>query len=101
MLAVGLATSLGLWALGIPLPLTLGIIAGVFGFVPNLGPIVSAVPALLVALTLGPLDALYVAALYVAINLADGYALTPSLQRRAVSVPPALILLGQVVMGAL
>jgi predicted PurR-regulated permease PerM len=101
MLAVGLTTSLGLWALGIPLPLTLGVIAGVFGFVPNLGPIVSAVPALLVALTLGPLDALYVAALYVAVNLADGYALTPFLQKRAVSVPPALILLGQVVMGAL
>jgi predicted PurR-regulated permease PerM len=101
MLAVGVATGLGLWALDIPLALTLGVIAGVFGFVPNLGPLLSAVPALLVALAINPLHALYVAILYVVINLADGYGLTPFLQMRAVSLPPALILIGQVVMGAL
>lgn len=101
MVAVGLVTTLGLWALGIPLPVTLGVIAGVFGFVPNIGPIASAVPALLVALAIGPLQGLYVAVLYVAVNLADGYGLTPLLQKRAIAVPPALILVGQVVLGAL
>jgi predicted PurR-regulated permease PerM len=101
MLAVGIATALGTWALGIPLAPTLGVLAGVLGFVPNIGPIVSAVPAVLVAFTVSPLHALYALGLYLSINLADGYGLTPWLQRRAVSLPPALILSGQIVTAAL
>lgn len=101
MAAVGAVTTLGLWLLDIPLPVTLGGIAGLLGFVPNLGPIVSVVPAALIALTVSPLHVVYVVALYLAVNLADGYALTPWLQQRAVSVPPALLLTGQIVAGAL
>lgn len=100
MLAVGVVTTLGLWIIGIPLPGTLGLLAGVLGFVPNIGPVVSAVPALLLALTQSPLAAAYVSGLYLAVNLMDGYLLTPWLQKRAVSVPPALILTSQVVLGA-
>jgi len=101
MTAVGLVTWLGLWILGIPLPLTLGLLAGLLGFVPNLGPIASAIPAVVLAFTLGPLHVVYVIVLYLAVNLADGYGLTPLLQKKTVSVPPALLLTGQVVMGAL
>lgn len=101
MTAVGGATALGLWLIGIPLPLTLGVIAGLLGFVPNFGPLASAVPAVLLAFTVGPSHVLYVAILYVCINLADGYVLTPWLQKRAVALPPALIIVNQVVMGAL
>lgn len=101
MAAVGVVTTLGLWALGIPLPVTLGLIAGLFGFVPNIGPILSAVPAVLLALTIDPMHAVYVVALYLAVNLADGYLLTPWVQKRAVSLPPALILSAQVLLGAL
>jgi predicted PurR-regulated permease PerM len=100
MTAVGVATTLGLWLLGIPLPVTLGLIAGVLGFVPNIGPIVSAVPALLLAFTVSPMHAVYVLALYLAINTADGYGLTPWVQKRAVEVPPALTLTAQVLFGA-
>jgi predicted PurR-regulated permease PerM len=101
MTAVGVITTLGLWALGIPLPVTLGLIAGVFGFVPNVGPIVSAVPAALLAFTVGPMHVVYVLALYLVVNLADGYGLTPWIQKRAVAVPPALIITGQALAGAL
>lgn len=101
MSAVGLVTTLGLWVIGIPLPITLGLIAGLLGFVPNIGPIVSAVPAVLLAVTVGPLHVVYVLVLYVGINLADGYGLTPWIQKKAVAVPPALIITGQVIAGAL
>ena len=51
MAVIGVLDGVGLWLLGVPLPLTLGIIAGLFTFVPNFGPIASAVPAVLMALT--------------------------------------------------
>ncbi len=101
MTAVGVVTAIGLSILGIPLAVTLGVLAGLLGFVPNIGPLVSAVPALLLAVSLGPLPLLYTALLYVGINLADGYLLTPLLQRRAVSLPPAVLLFAQLLMGVL
>lgn len=54
MLFVALATSIGLWLLEVPLPLTLGVLARVLGFVPNFGPLVSVVPAALLAFSAGP-----------------------------------------------
>jgi predicted PurR-regulated permease PerM len=101
MTAVGVGTGIGLWIIGVPLPVTLALIAGSLGFVPNIGPVVSAVPAVLLAITIDATHAVYVLILYLAINLADGYGLTPWVQKRAVSVPPALILTSQVVFGAL
>jgi predicted PurR-regulated permease PerM len=100
MFAVGLVTWIGLAVLGIPLAFPLALLAGVLGFVPNIGPIVSAVPALLIATTLGLPEVVYVGILYVAINLADGYLLTPMIEKRSVATPPAIILVGQVVFGA-
>lgn len=101
MTVVGGATMLGLYLLDVPLPVPLGLAAGALGFIPNLGPIISAVPALLLAATMGVDTTLYVAALYLTVNLADGFVLTPLLQKHAVSTPAALILASQLVAGAL
>lgn len=101
MTAVGFATTIGLWIIGIPLAVTLGLLSGFLGFVPNIGPIVSAIPALLIAATIDLAHVGYVLALYIVINLADGYGLTPLLEKRAVSTPAALALLSQLVFGAL
>lgn len=101
MSAVGIATSVGLWALGVPLPLTLGMLSGMLGFIPNIGPIISAIPALLLAATLGPAYIVYVLLLYLAINLVDGYVLTPLVDRRSVSNPPALVITSQLLFGVL
>jgi predicted PurR-regulated permease PerM len=101
MAIVGVATTVGLMLLGAPLPFALGLIAFVFDFVPYIGPILSVVPALLVALSEGTNMALYVVALYVGVQTAESYLLTPIIQQRAVRLPPALLLLWQVLFGVL
>lgn len=101
MLCVGIITGLGLWALGVPLALSLGILAGLLEFVPFIGPIVAAIPAVLVAFTLGPLSALQVAVLYLAIQQLEGNLLVPLLQKWAVSLAPALGISAVVIFGVL
>ena len=93
-------TAGGLWLLGVPLALTLGLLSGLLNFIPNVGPLLAAAPALLIALTQGPTQALYVAVLYLAYQSVDGYLLTPIVTQRTVAVPPAVTLLAQVLLGA-
>lgn len=101
MLAVGMMSWLGLRALSIPLPEVLGAIAFIMGFVPVIGPIVAAVPALLMAATEGWTSVAYVAVLYAGIQVLEGNLITPMVQARAVDMPPALLVLTQVVLGLL
>ncbi|NIR60966.1 MAG: AI-2E family transporter [Gammaproteobacteria bacterium] len=101
MAAVGVLTSLGLWLIGMPLVLALGLIAGLFSFVPYIGPIVSALPAVLIGLVQGPLMALYVVAVYAVVQFIEGNLITPITQERVVALPPAVLLTAQVMMGVL
>jgi predicted PurR-regulated permease PerM len=99
MLFVGGLTWLGLWLLGIGMPLTLAVLAALLTFIPNLGPIIAAVPAVLIALLDGPATAVWVVVLYIAIQTIESYLLTPLLQQQAVSLPPALTITTQLVMA--
>lgn len=101
MAVIGCLTTLGLWLLEIDLALVLGIIAALLSFVPNIGPIVALVPALLIAFVSGPDQAMYVIALYAAIQTFESYILTPLLQQRMVDLPPALTITMQVLFGFL
>lgn len=101
MTIVGVLTGIGLWGLGIPLALTLGIIAGLLAFIPNFGPVMSVIPAVLLGLLQGPMMALYVLALYSAVQLVESYLITPIIQSWAVSLPPVLLITFQVLMGVL
>jgi len=94
-------TALGLWLLGVPLALTLGLLSGLLNFIPNLGPILAAIPAVLIALVESPTLALYVGLFYLIYQTVDGYLLTPLVQEHTISMPPALIISAQVSMGAL
>jgi predicted PurR-regulated permease PerM len=60
MAVIGVLTALGLWALGIPLVVALGWLAALLTFIPNLGPILAAVPAVLLAVAADPITALWV-----------------------------------------
>ncbi|WP_461151061.1 AI-2E family transporter [Spirosoma pulveris] len=101
MTVVGVTTSVGLALLGIPFPIVLGILAGILNFIPNLGPYIALAPALLVALPQGASSVVYVFALYMGVQSLEGYVLTPLLDKKFVSLPPALLLFGQVLLGIL
>ncbi len=101
MLAVGVLTTIGLWLLGVPLALTIGLISGLVSFVPIIGPIVSVVPAALLALLVSPMHVLYVGALYLGVQGLDNYLVTPIVQHRVVALPHALTLIAEVIAGLL
>lgn len=101
MTVVGVVTSIGLAILGVPFAIVLGIIAGILNFIPNLGPYIALAPALLVALPGGMSQVLYVFLLYMGVQSLEGYVLTPLLDKKFVSLPPALLLFGQVLLGVL
>ncbi|MGC3874015.1 AI-2E family transporter [Halomonas sp. GXIMD04776] len=99
MSVIGLLFGLGLWVLGVPMALSLGILAGLLSFIPYLGPALAAIPALLVAFTQGSTTMLYVGLLYLAIQFLESNIVTPLVQRKAVSIPPALLLIVQLLLG--
>jgi predicted PurR-regulated permease PerM len=94
MLIVGSLTFVALLLIGVPNPIALALIAGIAEIVPYVGPFISAVPALLVALTLGFGPVLWTAAAYLLVHLVEGYVAAPLLERHFVTIPPALILIG-------
>jgi predicted PurR-regulated permease PerM len=96
---VGVGTMIGLWIVGIPLAVPLGILAGLLSFVPNLGPIMAATPGLLVALAIDLETAFWVLIVYVAVQMLESYAVTPIVEQHVVSMPPALLLFFQVLMA--
>jgi predicted PurR-regulated permease PerM len=99
MALIGAATAIGLTLLGVPLALALGLLAGLLDFIPYLGPIMAAVPALLIAFSQGPVLALYVVLLFAILQSLEGYLLLPMVERKTVALPPALTIAMQVFMG--
>ena len=101
MIFIGLLTWIGLSILGVPLALTLGLIAGLLSFIPNFGPIFSAVPAILLAFIDSPIKALYVLILFVVVQIIESNLVTPFIERRTVELPPALTVVAQIALGVL
>jgi len=101
MLFIGVLTWIGLSIIGVPLALTLGLIAGLFSFVPNFGPILSAAPAILLAFIESPTSALYVLILFVVVQLIESNLLTPMIERRTVELPPVLTIVSQLALTLL
>jgi predicted PurR-regulated permease PerM len=101
MVLVGAFTTLGLWLLGVPSALALGVIAGLLEFVPLIGPIAAAVPAVLVALGEGATLALWVVALYVVLQQLEGVLIVPIVQQRTVDLPAVVTIFAIIAFGAL
>lgn len=99
MLVIGILITIGLAVMGVKLAFLLGFIAGILTFVPYLGAVISAIPAILVALLHGPLTAVYVAGLFLAAHILEGYILIPWIQERQVSMAPAYLILAQLLGG--
>lgn len=101
MAVVGVMTWVGLALLGVPLALTLALVAALLTFIPNIGPILAAVPAVLLGLMVGSTTAIGVAVLYIGIQIAETYGITPFVQRRMLDLPAALIIAAQAIFGVI
>ncbi|MEQ1762703.1 MAG: AI-2E family transporter [Pyrinomonadaceae bacterium] len=101
MLFIGILTWIGLSILGVPIALTLALLAGLLSFIPNFGPIISAVPALLIAFVDSPITAVYVLILYVGVQIVESNLITPLIERETVELPPALTVVFQLGLGSL
>lgn len=94
MTVLGVLTAVGLWIIGVPLPVALGFLAGILTFVPYIGAFVSAIPSVLLAASVNLDMALYVIILYVEVHVTEGYILVPLVQRWVVHLPPGIDFIG-------
>lgn len=101
MVAMGVLVAIGATLLGLPAPLALGLVAGLAEFVPIVGAIISSIPGLLLAGTQGSQAVMWTLVFYVAAHQFEGHVLIPLIQRRVVSVPPALTLFSVLAFGLL
>ncbi|MFN2500948.1 MAG: AI-2E family transporter [Pyrinomonadaceae bacterium] len=101
MLFIGVLTWIALSILGVPLALTLGLIAGLLSFIPNFGPILSAVPAILIAFVQSPMTAVYVVAIFVGVQLIESNIVTPLIERETVELPPGLTIIFQLALAVM
>lgn len=93
MFMIGLGVYIGLRLIGIPYALPLSILSGILEIVPMLGPIISAVPGVLIGFGISPLSGLGVAALYFLVHQLEGYVLVPKIMEKSVGVSPIITLI--------
>ncbi|MDR0788123.1 MAG: AI-2E family transporter [Gemmatimonadota bacterium] len=99
MLMVGIGTWVGLRLFGIPGALALAAFAGLLEFVPNLGPVIASVPAIMAGFLISPSTAAWVALFYFGLQQVQNGITVPLIEQRAVNVPPAALLVWQVMLA--
>ena len=99
MAITGVGVGIVLWLIGLPMPVTLAVVTGLLTFVPNIGPIIALALALLVALPLGMQTVIFTVVGYVLFQLLESYVLTPMIQKQQIAMPPAIILIAQLLFG--
>ncbi len=99
MFVVFILTATGLKILGIPMWLALALIAGFLNFIPNFGPLIAMIPAVLIALSQDSQTALIVVGLYLLIQFLESNLITPKVQQHLINIPPALIIISQLIVG--
>ena len=100
-LFVGVLSYVGLTVLGVPSAFALAIIAGVLELIPYVGPILAAVPAIVLGLSVDPVTGLWTLAIYIVIQQLEGNIITPLIQKRAVEMPPLVLLFSIFAAGVL
>ncbi len=98
-LVIGLVIGIALKIFGMPFALMLGVLAGLTEFIPTIGPIIAAIPALAIALTISPWKALIVLIIYIAAQQMENNLLVPTLMKKAVGINPAIIIIA-ILVGA-
>jgi predicted PurR-regulated permease PerM len=101
MVLVGLMTAVAAWLIGLPSALALGLIAGLLEFIPYVGPLMGAIPAILVAATKGLDTVLWTIAAYTLIQQLEGHLIAPLILREMIYIPPLVLILGIVAITTL
>jgi predicted PurR-regulated permease PerM len=101
MVTIGAVTTIVLLIFKVKAAFALGVIAGLLEFVPTVGPILSAVPAIAMAFLDTPEKALYITIAYVLIQFGENHLLIPLLMKGGMDLPPALTILAQALMALL
>lgn len=101
MTMVGVSTAIAFKIIGIPMAYALAVMAFFFEFIPNIGPWLAGIPAVLIGLTVSTQTALIVAGVYFGIQLLESFVITPLILKKAIELPPALLLFFQVLIGIL
>lgn len=99
MFFIGTLVYAGLWFLRVEFALPLAIIAGLLEIVPTIGPILSAVPSVIVAFSHSPILALTVVALYIIVQQVENNIVVPLVMRKSVGLPPVLTILALMIGG--
>lgn len=101
MLVLGSIMTIGLWIIGVPFALLFGLFTALMTFLPNLGPVIAAIPVLLMALTQSLEQTAFALLLIVILQNVEGLLLTPMVHRRIIALPPALVLAALLILGSL
>jgi predicted PurR-regulated permease PerM len=99
MVVIGVVTTIVLSLLGVRAALALGLIAGLLEFIPLVGPLLSAVPAIAMGFLDSPQKALFVVIAYWGIQLLENHILIPILMREGLDLPPVVTLIGLAIMA--
>lgn len=98
---VGFLSFVGLYAIGVPYALALALIAGLFELIPYIGPTLSAIPAMLVALTISPGTMVLVFILYFFIQQFENHLIVPKVMEKSVGLHPVIIIFAALIGGQL
>jgi predicted PurR-regulated permease PerM len=101
MAIIGLLFTVAMFVIGIPFALLLGIFSGLISFVPYVGPLISVILPVLLALTGNPIDALWVILAYLGIQAIEGNLVQPMVMSRAVNLHPVTLVFALLTMGTL
>lgn len=99
MVVIFAVTTIVLFALRVKAALALGVIAGLFEFIPTIGPILSSLPGIAMGFLDSPEKALYVAVAYIGVQFLENHLLIPLLMKGGVDLPPALTVVTQALMA--
>lgn len=91
---IGIFTWIGLTAFNLPFAFPLGLMAGLLEIVPTIGPIIAAIPAIIVALTISPGFAVSVMFFYILVQMLENNILVPKIMEKAVGLNPIVIIIG-------
>ena len=100
MATIGIGTAVAYSLLGVPAALLLGLTAAIAEAIPIVGPLLGAIPAILVAATVSPQLALAVGGVYLVLQLIEGNVLVPLVMRNTTGISPFLVILSVLIGGA-